>query len=202
MPWILLALALLFALSGGGDVVIDVARRGRRLTDAPGETEETPDALAAAAGAVVGREVTPEAYVLARMLRSEAGSGNLVHKSAVAHVALNDANEHGWSLLHTLMVHNDGDRLGAQRGGRYATSRDPYEVDLEVAEAVMGGRLADPTNGAVKFVHVSAFGVQPGTTTFDDVVVRWAREGLVPSEVDGAGSDLRVFRRQPATGVS
>jgi len=207
MAWaILVVLLALFAL-GGGDVVIDVTRRGRRLTSTTDGDRRTPAELAAAASAVVGRHVTTDAYVLARMIRSEGGHGNLQHKAALAHVALNDARELGWPLVKTLLYDRndrDGERIGEQRGGRYATSRDPYEVDLTIAEAVLSGTLADPTHGAVKFVHVSAFGIQPGTSSYDDIVVRWAREGLRPFEVDGAGTDLRVFRRvaAAATGVS
>lgn len=203
MRWVVLVIVLALLSLGGGAVVVDLARRGRRLTDAPGKPGRSPEALAAEASAVVGRPVDATAYTLARMLRSEAGSGNLTHRAAVAHVALNDSRELGWTLLKTLTYHKDGLYLGPQRNGRYATSRDPYEIDLQVAELVLDGALPDPTNGAVKFVHVSAFGVQEGTTSYDDVVVRWGKDGLVPSEVPGAGEDLRVFhRRRAAAGVA
>ncbi len=164
-------------------------RLGVRLTN--GETD--PIRAAEQASAKLGRLVATDAYALARMIRSERGSGPQVERLAVAHVALNDAKEHGWSLLHTLV--GPRGHFGPQRGWRYATTRDPYESDLELAETVLAGSTRDPTGGAVKFVHINAFGKQEGTRTYEEVRDKWAREGLRPATVAGASSDFRVFRR-------
>src|SRR6185295_14933880 len=137
----------------------------------------------------------------ARMVRAEGGSGPVPEKQARAWVALNDAATHGWSILKTIA---GPDLLfGQQRGWRYASGRDykdgstsdPYENDLYVAEAVLAGQLPDNTGGAVKFVDIDSFGVQPGTGTYEETVASWARDGLQPFEVEGASGPFRVFRR-------
>jgi hypothetical protein len=206
----LFVVAIAAALFGGQAVnaALDLTRRGRKLTSSTlvnGTVQETPADLAGKASAVVGRTVSVEAYALARMIRSEAGSQNGTHKIAVAWVARNDARSHGWSLLFTLSYdRNDkgGKLFGTQAGGRYSTARDPYEDDLKVAEAVLSGDADDPTGGAVKFVHISAFGVQAGTRTYEAVASEWARDGLSPSKVEGAGDDLRVFVKRGASVLS
>lgn len=197
--WALLLVA--FVAAGGGDLVRDFGSRGRRLTSSTLDgavVRETPAALAAAAAALLGRPVDVDAYALARMIRSEHGTGPDVEKVAMAHVALNDAADLGWPLVRALCfdrADRAGERFGTQQGGRYSTARDPYEVDLRIAEAVLSGAVSDPTGGAVKFVHAGAFGVQAGTGSYADLVERWRAEGLYPAEVDGASSGFRVFRR-------
>ncbi len=192
-------------LAGGYFVapnLADFVARGKRLTSAHaddrGVITDDPAALAAAASAVVGRTVSPEAYALARMLRSEAGTRAPAEKVAVAWVARNDADDLGWSLLKVLTYHKGTGReshFGPQITGRYATTQDPYENDLKLAEAVLSGQFPDPTGGATKFVHKSSFGVQAGTGSYAQIVDSWAQDGLIPASVDGAASDFVVFRR-------
>lgn len=194
--WVVLAVALVSFW--GRHVVRDFVTKGRRLTTTTlgdGYVEASPDELAAAAAAVVGRPVSVDAYALARMVRSEAGSGSVRARQAVAWVAINDAGER-WSLLYTLTVNNrrPANKFGQQLGGRYATSRDPYENDLAIAEAVLAREVSDPTGGATKFVHRGAFGKQEGTGSYESVVQRWGREGYQPLELGDVG-DLVVFRR-------
>lgn len=185
-----------------GDEVVSTARdlvtKGRRLSHGPalgtnGQVNADPELLRAEAAATLGREVTLEAYALARMLRSEGGKGSPAEKQARAHVALNDAAAHDWSIVHTI-AGPDG-LFGQQRGWRYASGSDPYENDLAVAEAVLEGELEDNTGGAVKFVDIDSFGVQPGTGSYFDLVERWAKEGLEPYTVEGTSDHFRVFRR-------
>lgn len=191
--WIMLAVGLAAVLVGpsAAYAALDALKRGRRLSSG----ESTPAAGAAAATKILGRTVDPDAYALARMVRSEAGRENGVHKAAVAHVALNDARANGWTVAGTVTMRRGGSgTFGAQSGGgRYATTRDPYENDLAVAEQVLSGALPDPTGGAVKFVHRTAFGVQEGTTTYAGVVARWGEDGLRPREIPGASGSLVVF---------
>lgn len=194
---LLVVAALVLLLLLGGAVVV-MATRGRRLTSSPAPSDGSrlqiyPSDLARVAEELLGRPVSVESYALARMIASEAGSGPVPEKQAIASVALNDARAHGWSLLYTLA--GPTGLFGPQRGWRYATSRDPYEQDLQVAEAVLAGELGDNTGGATKFVHAGAFGVQEGTGSYDDLVARWGREGLVPDWVPGTRDDFRVFRR-------
>lgn len=179
------------------DTLKDMVTRGKRLTTSSGDpVTQTPAQLAAEASRVAGHAVSVEAYALARMIRSENGSGTVLAKQAVAHVALNDARAHGWTLLYTLTVNSrrPAGSFGSQRGGRYSTSRDPYENDLVIAEYAISGVLPDPTGGADKFVHKGAFGVQEGTGSYDSVVRRWAADGYQPTEIPGTG-DLVVFNR-------
>ena len=79
---------------------------------------------------------------------------------------------------------------------RYATTRDPYSARLWIAEKVLADRKRgiDPTGGAVKFVDVSAFGAQAGTSSYEAVVAKWAKDGLRPFPVPG-NEDLVLFRR-------
>lgn len=85
--------------------VRDVFARGDRLTyaafdDLNGDVLDSPSVLTAAASARAGFDVSPAAYAMARMIRSEgAASGDLR-----AHVALNDLADLGWSSLHNLLT--------------------------------------------------------------------------------------------------
>jgi hypothetical protein len=148
--------------------VRDFVNRGRRLsrsTLTDGVIEESIEELVSQATVTLGRLVGRAEYSLARMLRSEYGTGPVKAKIAMAWVAVNDAEKLGRDLVATL---NAGDRhgisFGSQAGGqRYSTAQDPYENDLAIAEAVLGGEEPDPTPapGAVKFVHVDALGRIP-----------------------------------------
>lgn len=188
----------------GRRFVTDLTRRGPRL----GHTEvdenlnvpATPEVLARRAAAILGRPVTAAAYGLARMVRSEEGNAGPEVKRLLVHVALNDAAALKWDVVR-LLTHSTVEIrrgfFGKQLSRRYSTARDPYEVDLLVAERALEerGRGADPTGGAVKFVDRRAFGIQPGTRTYADVVAKWAREGLEPFNLPGAPEDLVFFRK-------
>lgn len=188
------------------NMIGDLVKRGQRLSQSPrldsnGQVPLDPEELRAQAEATLGRPVSMDAYALARMIRAEGGSGPVPEKQARAWVALNDAHQHGWSLLYTI-AGPDG-LFGRQRGWRYASGRDerngdtsdPYENDLYVAESVLACVLPDNTGGAVKFVDIDSFGVQEGTGSYEDTVAKWAKDGLQPFEVDGASAPFRVFRR-------
>jgi hypothetical protein len=177
---------------------IDLTQRGRRLSYGPelganGQVNADPESLRLEAAATLGRDVSMEAYALARMLRSEGGGGSVAELQARAWVALNDAAAHGWSILHTI-AGPDG-LFGQQRGWRYASGKDPYERELGVAELVWSEQLPDNTGGATKFVDIDSFGVQPGTGTYAELVAKWAKERLEPFTVEGTGENFRVFRR-------
>jgi hypothetical protein len=194
------------ALAAG--YAVNVFTRGQRLThtsaDADGVIQDDPEALVAAASAVMGRPLSPQAYALARMGRSE-GVDGMEYRM---HVALNDLGElrerypGTYPDLEQLMIHSkdarsDG-RFSAQGlGKRYATTRDPYEGDYQLALAVIAdhGAGIDPTGGAVKFVDRDSFGVQEGTGSFDDLRERWAGDGLEASKLEGASDNFIVFRR-------
>lgn len=196
--------------------VVDVVKRGRKLTDAPvgssGKVDMYPAALAAEASRRLGRNVATTVYAGARMVRSEGSSAARVRM----HVAINDANELGWDLLR-LFTYSTADWARGWFGAqftpavrdalgklvreksvrRYATSKDPYEGDVVAVEQALAEHQAgiDPTGGAVKFVDKSSFGVQTGTGSYAEIVQRWGADGLRPFNVPGYSDDLVVFRR-------
>lgn len=167
---------VLLAIVGEGDPVagvedlLNTIERGQRLTRTTygkdGVIRESPDALAAEAGTDV------DSYALARMISSEHGRDPNVYKAAIAHVAVNYATHVGRSISSLLLRANhpqhtgwfgtqkDIDTTSANFGesDRYAsTAVDPYAGDLEIAQAVMAGTIADATGGAIQFDAPPAF---------------------------------------------
>ncbi len=169
----------------GVDIVTDFVGAGKKLTtstrDSDGVVEQDPYELRAAAARTVGRDVSDDAYALARMVRSEAGSADLQTKVRLANVAMNQARRLGWSVYDVIVYHKTESRngyYGAQISGRFASSQDPYEIDLKAAEIALQG---DTTNGATNFAHQSAFGKQLGTaSSIQPFVNTMASEGKVP----------------------
>ncbi len=204
-PWFWVAVvALVVLLWWGGPIVVDLATAGRRLTkttlDEDGTVRNDPENLAAAAAAVMGRPVSLDAYALARMVRSEDARAAASVKQLVGHVAINEARRRGTTVAELLLRSTVASRngfFGRQRSRYAATSADPYEVDLLVAEAALeeDRQGYDPTGGALKFVHPAAFGVQAGTGTYADTVAKWAAEGYHPAIVPGAPSSIVFFRK-------
>lgn len=194
------------------DAVVDVVKRGKRLTFAglgfDGVVPISPEALRGAASVQLGREVSQAASDMARMIRSEGSAAGRIR----AHVALNDAAELGWGLHGLLTYSTNSNAKGfygeqstpASRapGGiksvrRYSTAKDAYEGDVQVAEQVMAEHAlgVDPTLGAVKFVDKASLSVQEGARTYESIVASWGSEGLRPFNVYGYSDDLVVFRR-------
>lgn len=189
----------------GRNLVADLSKKGRRLTrtslDADLKVPVDPETLAAAAAAVIGRPVTLAAYSMARMLRSEEGSGSTQVKRYLGHVATNDAHELAWTLPRLFTYSTKAERkgfFGKQISRRYSTAQDPYEIDLAVAELVINERDsggADPTAGATKFVNKTAFAFQAGASSYEAVRARWMADGYEPFVMAGA-PDLVFFRRK------
>jgi hypothetical protein len=117
------------------------------------------DELVAQASAVMGRPVSQDAYLLARTSGTEHGSAEEREKTVIQWVCLNDARAHGWSIFKVLTVTNPdiagpvAGFLGSQKGRRFGTSFDPYEDDLDIAERLIAGQVADISGGATHFVH-------------------------------------------------
>lgn len=203
-------------LSAGATVaargVLDAVDRGSRLTystmGADGVIVEDPADLCAQMGAAVGRAVSQDAADLARMIRSEGAAAGIIR----AHVALNDAAAHNWSLHFTLTYSTNptakgryGDQYtpasqapgGVASSRRYSTAHDPYEGDLTVAEQAIADDAngIDPSGGAVKFLDKASLKVQVGARDYDTIVADWAQDGLAPFTLPGFSSDFVVFRR-------
>ncbi len=207
-PYILLAGALavmVCAVSGTNPLapLVDVVDRGQRLnysTVVGGVVQESAAVLAAAAGEVLGRPVTLDAIALARMVRSEDGTAGQIAKCYKCHVAFNQAEKLGWSVVKLITYHTAADRaghFGEQITGRFASGRDPYENDLSAAEYAIAQRAAgqDPTFGALNFVDVGGFGAQLGSGSFQDTVEAWAKDGKVPGRLPDSPSGLIFFWR-------
>lgn len=237
-PWVwgigLLGIGGVFVVSPEARfVVADPIKRGSKLTLAPmderGVVTIEPSLLASTAR-FVDSSITDEEYALARMIRSEKASQG----EALAHVALNDAENLNWTLLRLLTYSTKpwsnglfGKQFSAQyrsaSGGstwnvkdaakndngkpiviqsqvrRYATSKDPYLGDVEVARRAIANHRAgiDKTGGASKFLHRSAFGSQEGTSSggANEVIERWKQDGYTAYTLPEYGSDLVLFRR-------
>lgn len=169
----------------------DLVGRGRRLSlttsDSDGNVLENVDDLVEAASALLGRPVSKDAYILARISRSEHGSAGQKEKALIQRVCMNDAAMHGWSIWFTATSDKG---FGRQRGRRYSTAQDPYEDDLAIAEENLAGELADDSSGATHFVHKTGFKT---ITEYREICDKWYREaGIVPVDVGGVSS-LMIF---------
>jgi len=174
--------------------------RGRRLTRTTlDENNDVPDApadLAAEAGSEMGRPVSLEAYALARMLASEESKASATTKAAIAWVAVNEARRRGTSVSGLLLRDNGpgNGRFGEQRG-RYASTRtDPYEGDLQVAEAVLSGEVGDITGGAVHFYRPELqdrlYDLGKTSKTAEQIDREWGGEGFT---IEGAEEGLKFY---------
>ena len=182
-------------------VITDVVERGAKLSDSTnvdGVIAEGPEVLATMMSAVAGREVSVDACSLARMVRSEQGRSGQITKVLCCHVVANQAAAEGRSITAICLLHSDPRRsghYGEQITGRVATDEDPYESDLAAAEHALAERAEgiDRTAGATNFVNRGAFGVQPGTTSFEELRARWAARGKVPGKIPGADVGMVFF---------
>ncbi len=192
----------------------DPIKRGTKVTN--GTLTDygyvTPDvaSLVRLASAALGRPVTADALSLARMARSE----GIAQGELRMHIALNDLDDLGWSSVTYLLTYStDPNRKGTYGSQfspafpdagydvksvrRYATSKDPYTSDIELAEKVLRDRAngIDKANGAVKFLDKSSFGVQEGTGSADAKIAEWEGDGLQSFTVPGYGDDFVLFRK-------
>lgn len=127
-----------------------------------GNVQARPEDLARAASQAIGRNVSVEAYTLARYLSSEVGSGTLGEKVAVAQNALNRVRyiEPRVKTATNLLlyrqasghpnrgfygpIHGSAGVSSAPYGRWAATSRDPSVGDLHIALGVLSGDI-DPS---------------------------------------------------------
>ncbi len=199
----------------GVPAVVDLVVRGARLTDTSDHSKDAdgnptgdwsaddmtvivdPETLAEQAAAVVGQSVGVDEYAAARMCRSEEGRQTDFVKRCLIQTAINDAQAHGWTLLHTLTVSSVASRsgfFGHQRSRRYSTAEDPYDGDLAVARQAIADHAAgtDDAQGAQKFVNKWSF---TGDNTYDATAAAWAKDGFSPFTIDGVPSHIVFFRR-------
>lgn len=111
------------------------------------QVSQTPSELQALAEEKLGRKLTGSIFALATMIASEQGKSHKLVRAAVAHAAKNWADAKGEDIF-TLLTHGPIGADGTFGGslGRYAsTLLPPTKEDIEIAEAVMNGLIADPT---------------------------------------------------------
>jgi hypothetical protein len=226
-PWYKDPIVLLSAAAVGGSILFfggakelanvttDVFTRGNHVTYGTldptlGIVLESPSNLRDAAGQRMGIVLDDNAYALARMIRSEGAAEGLLR----AHVAMNDAATFPYAsdLFGLLTFSNDPQRrgvYGAQwspavppnypkaNARRYATSKDPYEGDVNMAIAAIAERAngVDRADGAVKFIDKSSMGVQLGSKSFEEIDAAWQGDGLIPFTLADYGPDLVLYKK-------
>jgi hypothetical protein len=201
-----LVFAYVFIKHEEGDVTLETAMdflgigKGKRLNTTEvndlGYVPEDPYALLNEARAVMGYDIEQDVYALARSGRSEGRNG----MEARMHVFMAQAEQAGTSVWDLTLRQTGSPKngfFGTQKGRRWASSRDPYEGDVMLAEKVYTDHNngIDPTGGASRFVDKSAFGKQEGTRTYAEVEAKWRAEGYEPYEYADASSDFVLFRR-------
>lgn len=155
------------------------------VLNAQGFVDADPQALARGAG------VSLDTYALASMMVSEAGGENRATRVAVAWTAVNYCRKIGKGVAaRFLMATKVGDgHFGKQSNGRYvATSKPPTSQTLEDAAAILTGRIADPTGGALNFDTPD-----PSLEDVDQVAANREAAGLESVELDGVDA-FRFWR--------
>jgi hypothetical protein len=162
---------------------------------------EEPEVLVEVASQKLGRAIPLETFSLATMIASEAGRGSDLAKAAVAHAALTYKRKFGKDKsMHQILTFKDA-RYGGQ-AGRYASTRNPPTVrDIEVAEAVLSGKIANPAPGAIQWDSPSAQDLllargEPGyESNADELAARRRAGGKVAVYLPGVDrSYLRLWR--------
>lgn len=204
-------IAYLMIKSDEGDVTFETIadwiglNKGRKLNNtggrksglnAQGYIPEDPYALLNEARAIMGYDIEQDVYALARSGRSEGRNG----MEARMHVMMTQAEESGmtvWARTVSEPGNPSNGYFGEQRGRRWASTEDPYEGDIKLAEEVyvQHNNGIDPTGGAGRFADKSSFGKQAGTRTYATVLAEWADEGYYAYYFPDASHDFVLFRR-------
>ena len=164
--------------------------RGRRLgthtQDSDGNNVESLDDLVAGAAAILGRDVNPDAYVLASVSASEHAHAGEKEKALIQRIVMNYAPGHGGIY----QAVTGGKGMGTQPGRYCSTVNGPFEDDLRYAEANLAGTQPDDSHGSQHWVHKTGFKT---LTDYQDTCARWfADMGVEPFDVGGVSS-LRIF---------
>jgi len=173
--------------------------RGQRLTHAStddnGDIVESPEELAAAASSTLGRDVSVDAYALARNIHSEEGGSGQSTQLAIAFVAINVAGGDLVGLLTRCKRASGSGKFGSQTGRWASTASDPYEGDLQVAELALSGQVADPTGGAVHYFRPGLQDILLGegkvSKSADEVDAAWGGDGY---NVPGADEAIFLYK--------
>lgn len=176
------------------------------------DVEEPLPELAAEASKKLKRPISQSVFLLATLMESEAGDQPDLARVAIAHAAITNAKRKSkggdltsslkrlllpaWSQ-HKIVI--DG-HLGSQQGGRYASTRiPPTERDIELAEAIAKGKIANPVPGAIKWDSPSAQNKLHEEGLYDSdadtVAENREKENLVAAYLPGIDhGELRMWR--------
>lgn len=144
------------------DDVVNGIVRGKRLTNAPADTdsgivEEDPQSLADSCGYDL------ETYSLMRAISSEEGGSTNATKVAVGWAIKNAANQKYGGSITTLVCTAEGQYAIQPLVGYCSTSHDPYQGDADIATGIQQGTIPDTSQGATQFdrpLHENAAAVQ------------------------------------------
>jgi hypothetical protein len=169
------------------------------------QIKEEPAALAAQASKRLGREISLGTFALATMMASEAGRGSPLAKAAVAHAAITYTARHGGGqTLLQILLGKDG-RFGGQQGRYAATSHAPLECDIELAESIAAGKVANPTPGAIQWDSprtqnlLKAQGVPGYESNADELKKRREDKGKIAVYLPGVDREyLRLWKAKAA----
>jgi hypothetical protein len=195
--WITVAVAaLLLWWLMTGDIPIlaqlqNMIGRGRRLSmsslDSGGNIVEATTDLVASASATLGRQVSQDAYDLARIADSEHQTADLREKAAIMQITINESQASGRSIH---AVATGGKGYGRQAGRWCSTASDPYEQTLLLAENVLGGTVADETRDSRHWVHVTGFA---SLGAYKALCLKWQDQmQIVPVKLPGINA-FRMF---------
>lgn len=212
------ALLLIFRGKEAAQGVVDMTTRGKKVSsgffvEELGIDTMPPEQLLEQVRRNMGDPtITMDELSMARMIRSEGSAQGEIR----GHVALNDLKtfKYADSVYGLLTYSTDPDRRGYfgrqyspanKEAGfpkankrRFATTRDPYEVDIRVARKVIADRKRgiDKAKGATKFLDKSSMGgVQKGTRSFEEVDKEWRESGYKPFQLAELGSDIVLYRK-------
>lgn len=201
------AVGVVVLLGGGAAVVIRGGRKSLvKFTVKGGIVLETPEQIAAGLSKAVGHAVCVPCAVLAAALASEGGSESRAVRIAIGAAILNQARRTKGGDVVALITQGNGQsrgKLGAQNlGGRYcASSLPPSKEDLEIAEGLWHGTIADPTGGAVQWDSpraqraLLARGTSGYTKTAEQVAASRMKEGKKLVVLAGVPEDeIRFWR--------
>ena len=193
--WIALSAAIAWWLMTGDVPGLDQIRtmigRGRRLSmsslDSGGNVVEATTDLVASASAIIGHQVSQDAYDLARIADSEHQTADLREKAAIMQITIN-ASSSGGRSIHSQATGGKG--YGRQAGRWCSTASDPYEQTLLLAENVISGTVADETRDSHHWVHVTGFA---SFGAYSALCAKWLEQmGIVPVKLPGINS-FRLF---------
>lgn len=200
--WVAIVLGLVIVAPTAGRFVLNVLTRGARLTwteaDDNGDISESPDDLADDAANQINSPVDANEYALARMLASEEETSSQGTKVAIGWVAVNVAARRGESVTQLLTTdtnaHGTG-KFGKQTGRWASTLYDPYVGDLTIAQAILQGKVPDPTGSAIHFYRPTLqdklLALGKVNSSADDIDAAWGGNGFT---VDGADSGITFYR--------